>query len=88
MNTRTPAPTIEEFKREAIKKLEPMIESVRKAENLMTAAEFIETEDGQDALRDAYETAVDKYNNGTLTREIFMGDTANGLAYCLYMMYE
>lgn len=81
-------PTIEEFKTAAIKKLEPMIESMRKAENLMTAAEFIETQDGQDALRDAYKSAVAEYNRGELSREIFMGDAASGLAYCLYMLYE
>lgn len=88
MNTNTPAPTIEEFRNEAIKKLEPMIESMRKAENLMTAAEFIETKDGQDALRDAYKSAVAEYNRGELSREIFLGDAASGLAYCLYMLYE
>lgn len=87
-NTNTPAPTIEEFKAETIKQLEPMIESMRKARHSITAAEFIETKDGQDALRDAYKSAVAEYNRGELSREIFMGDAANGLAYCLYMLYE
>ncbi len=87
MNTRTPAPTIEEFKRETIKQLEPMVETLRKARNLMPVAEYMETEEAQEALKEAYEEAVRKYNSGEISREIFMDDAVSSVAYCLSLMY-
>lgn len=80
-------PTIEEFKAEAIKQLEPMIEPMRRKCSGMSATEFIETEGGQIALNELYKSAVHKYNNGELSREVFMGDTVSDLAWCLYMIY-
>lgn len=80
-------PTIEEFKRETIRQLEPMVENLRKARNLMPVAEYMETKEAQEALDEAYEDAVRKYNNGEISREIFMGDAVSSLAYCLSMMY-
>lgn len=80
-------PTIEEFKAEAIKKLEPMIEPMRRKCSGMSAAEFIETEDGQLALNDAYKSDISDYNEGRLSVEVFWGDAVSSLAWCLYMMY-
>lgn len=87
MNTNTPAPTIEEFKAETIKRLEPMVESLRKKRNLPPVAEYMETEEAKGTLKEAYEEAVRKYNSGELSREIFMGDAVSSVAYCLSMMY-
>lgn len=80
-------PTIEEFKSETIKRLEPMVENMRKARNLMPVAEYMETKEAQEALGEAYKEAVREYNNGEISREIFMGDAVSSLAYCLSMMY-
>ncbi len=88
MNTPTPAPTIEEFKAETIKRLEPMVESLRKKRNLKPVTEYMETEEAKRTLKNAYEDNVARYNSGEISREIFMGDAVSSVAYCLYMMYE
>lgn len=80
-------PTIEEFKAEAIKRLEPMIEPMRRKCNGMSAAEFIETEGGQIGLNELYKINVEKYNEGRLSVEEFRGDAVSDLAWCLYMIY-
>lgn len=80
-------PTIEEFKAEAIKKLEPMIESMRRKSNGMSAAEFIETEGGQIALNELYKINAAKYNEGRLSVDEFRGDAVCDLACFLYMIY-
>lgn len=80
-------PTIEEFKAEAIKKLEPMIESMRRKSNGMSAAEFIETEGGQIALNEFYKINVAKYNEGGLSVDVLWGDAVSNIAWCLYMIY-
>lgn len=80
-------PTIEEFKAEAIKRLEPMIEPMRRKSSGMSAAEFIETEGGQIALNEFYKINVEKYNEGRLSVEEFRGDAVSDLAWCLYMIY-
>ena len=87
MKTHTPAPTIEEFKAETIRRLEPMVESLRKKRNLPPVTEYMETEEAKVTLKEAYEEAVRKYNSGELSREIFMGDAVSSVAYCLSMMY-
>ncbi|MGN1136939.1 MAG: hypothetical protein ACI4SF_12040 [Oscillospiraceae bacterium] len=80
-------PTIEEFKAEAIKQLEPMLEPMRRKCSGMSAEEFIETEDGQIALNEFYKINVAKYNEGKLSAEVFRSDAVSDLAWCLYMIY-
>ena len=80
-------PTIEEFKIETIKRLEPMVENLRKARNLMPVAEYMGTEEAKRTLKNAYKDNVARYNSGEISREIFMGDSVSSVAYCLSLMY-
>lgn len=83
------APTYEEFKAETIKRLEPMIAGTRKHyENSLTAEEYVNSKDGMFTVKAAYDDNITEFNNGKLSRSIFLGDAVSSVVHCLYMMYE
>lgn len=82
------APTFEEFRDAIEERLVPMISSLRKTEDIMTAHEYIESEEGDSVVREHYELNLRRFNSGKLSRSIFMGDGVSGAAICLSMMYK
>ncbi len=87
MNTKTDIPTYEEFKTEVVKKLEPLIEATKKHYDGPTALEYVEKGEGYDTLRSAYDRTVKKYNDGTITRKMFLTGCITSVVHCLSMMY-
>ena len=88
MNTNNNAPTFEEFKEAVFEYFAPLAERARKVRHGgPTAAEFMETEDAEFALKDGYEASLSKFNEGRMTREIFLNSAAASTATCLSMLY-
>ena len=88
MNTNNNAPTLEEFKEAVFKHFAPLAERTRAAcHGGPTAAEFMETEDAEFAIKDNYESSLSKFNEGRMTREIFLNSAAASAATCLSMLY-
>ena len=76
------APTFEEFETAVEACLVPLIR------NGSTAREYIRSEEGCSTVKERYDICLQKFNNGEITRHIFLGDSAFSVAWCLYMMYE
>lgn len=88
MNTNNNAPTLEEFKEAVFKRFAPLAERTRKARHGgPTAAEFMETEDAESVLKNNYKSNLRKFNEGRMTREIFLNSAAASTATCLSMLY-
>lgn len=80
-------PTYEEFKKAVAERLESLIEARRKYINGPSALEYIENGEGKETVQREYDSDVEEYLDGKLTYEIFLGDAAFSVAYCLYMLY-
>ena len=88
MNTNNNTPTFEEFKEAVFKRFAPLAERTRKARHGgPTAAEFMETEDAEFAIKDNYESSLSRFNKGEITRDIFLNSAAASAATCLFMLY-
>ena len=88
MNTNNNTPTFEEFKEAVFKRFAPLAERTRAAcHGGPTAAEFMETEDAEFAIIDYYDSSLSKFNEGRMTREIFLNSAAASAATCLSMLY-
>lgn len=88
MNTNNTAPTLEEFKEAVFKRFAPLAERTRAARHGdPTAAEFMETEDAESAIKDNYEMCLDEFNSGEITRNVFLTGAAASTADCLSMLY-
>lgn len=88
MNTNNNTPTLEEFKEAVFKRFAPLAERTRAARHGgPTAAEFMETEDAEFALKDGYEASLSKFNEGEITRNVFLTSAAASTADCLSMLY-
>ncbi len=80
-------PTYDEFKTAVAEQLEPLIAARRKHINGPSALEYIENGEGKEEVQERYNRYVKEYLDGELTREIFLGDGAFSVTYCLYMLY-
>lgn len=80
-------PTYDEFKMAVAENLAPLIDARRKHINGPSALEYIDSDEGKEVAQERYDICVEKYLNGELTRTIFLGDSAFGVAYCLSMLY-
>lgn len=88
MNMNNNAPTFEEFKEAVLKRFAPLAEETREARHGgPTAAEFMETEDAESAIKDNYEMCLDEFNSGEITRNVFLTGAAASTADCLSMLY-
>lgn len=88
MNTNNNTPTFEEFKEAVFKRFAPLAERTRAAcHGGPTAAEFMETEDAEFAIKDNYESSLSRFNKGEITRDIFLNSAAASAATCLSMLY-
>ncbi len=88
MNTNNNAPTLEEFKEAVLKRFAPLAEETREARHGgPTPAEYMETEDAESAIKDNYEMCLDEFNNGEITRNVFLTGAAASAADCLSMLY-
>lgn len=88
MNTNNNAPTLEEFKEAVFKHFAPLAERTRAAcHGGPTAAEFMETEDAEFAIKGNYESSLSRFNKGEITRDIFLNSAAASAATCLFMLY-
>lgn len=88
MNTNNNAPTFEEFKEAVLKRFAPLAEETRKARHGgPTAAEFMETEDAESVLKNNYKSNLRKFNEGRITRNVFLTGAAASTADCLSMLY-
>ncbi len=84
---KTDTPTYEEFKVSVAEQLEPLIVARRKHINGPSALEYVDSDEGKEIVQEEYNSCVKKYLDGKLTREIFLGDAAFSVTYCLYMLY-
>ncbi len=88
MNTNNNAPTFEEFKEAVFECFAPLAERARKARHGgPTAAEFMETEDAESVLKNNYKSNLRKFNEGRITRNVFLTGAAASTADCLSMLY-
>lgn len=49
--------------------------------------EYLKSEEAVQEIRNAYNNNKAQYENGEITRDVFMVGSASSVAYCLYMMY-
>lgn len=88
MNTNNNAPTFEEFKEAVFERFAPLAEETREARHGgPTAAEFMETEDAESVLKNNYKSNLRKFNEGRITRNVFLTSAAASTADCLSMLY-
>ncbi len=75
--------TLDEFREAVRRKFFSMNKIAGDEEN----RKFFESADTQNEIAERYKSNLKRQEQGLLKREIFLGDAASSVAYCLYMLY-
>ena len=88
MNTNNNAPTLEEFKEAVYKLYAPLVKGIYAAHpDLPSPAVYMETEEAKSEISDRYNSCLDEFNKGEITRRIFLESVTASVATCLSLMY-
>lgn len=76
-------PTYSEFRRSVYQKyLECM-----KAYDQEEVKEYFKGDEATKEIKDAYRNNAKRFDDGELSSEVFLGDAASSVAYCLLLMF-
>lgn len=76
-------PSYEEFEKEVRAHFKGLSQTVSEED----ANAYLDGDEAQGEIRNAYDQNVKQFEAGEITREVFMVGGVSSVGYCLYMMY-